>query len=1413
MVRAQTTIYWDGSASNSWATAANFNTQLDGLGADVAVGTATQNVVFTISSGAQNLLTNLAANRSILSLAYNGSSAPSTIANNVLTIASGGITLSSSGASHLISSTITAGANQTWTVPTGRTLTVAAVNDPTVGDSNIILTGGGIVLLTASGSVNKWDVRGSILRLNGSARLGDTTTSVDLDSTATLDFTNFATPETSFSDAFRGLNGATGSTVLNYGSTAAANLDLRPQAANETYRFSGNFVGTGTAASIVTQGLTAFGTQIIEADFPGRANVQVLNGNLVFGAALGAANLATGSIVVGRADASTQAPGTVNMLVLDSSAANHVAQNRLDNAEQILLRTNGQFKVIGNSVAATTEDVGAIRSEISNNIHPHVVLTLEDGGKGVELRSDALEHNQRTTLLVRGNGLGTGALGAGVTRLIFDAVPLQGSGAGIERGSIPYLVGDNSPTGLGTDFVTHDSNGLRLLTAGEYASGLNNTAASNVNLTANVATSTSSTNLALKFSGGVTLSVGANDTVTVNSGRIATGAGSVDIASGAILSVGGTPNRITGGKLTFGAFDLGTTTGPHEGYIHALTDFTLDSTVTNNGTAAVSLSKSGLGTLTISKPQTYTGETTITQGNVVVTGAHFLPAGRTNIANTLTLSGLPSDSVGNIGGALGTFLNIGATKALEIKGGGDTNWWGTVQSSTSAVALTKSGAGTVTFRTAAGFAPFNGGPLVVAGGGIQFFEPGPTASASPSVTIRGAGTLNVNNGLGNDSFANQNRIGDTAPVTIERGTFIVTGSNNARVTENIGILTLDTGLGFFTIDADDGTTNSVVSSTQGDVILSTPSLLRLNKASIYVRGEIGQDLNGRPDGNAAGGVLTPDTTGAEGAFRVAAAPALSHAAANFGTTTAAVLPWGTGAFGSGAVVATASGLLTYDTNDGDSGVGGIQHIGFRPLAANEYATVAPDVASTLAAALVLNQNARITFAAPSSASADITLAENTTVRGLVVNNVSTSSSDLNLDTRILTVESGVLISIGTQDVQLIGNSTAGAALTFGPNAATGYDGRIDGQRRIDIDVPVKDNGTNPVSLITDGTVYMGFRYDSGEPDLAGYTGATQINSGRIELKLANTLPRGTVLTIADSAELRLNNQDQEIAGLKGAGFVGNENNTGTNESQITINVPQNQTYDFRGTIRNRSVFTTVEGGLTLVKKGRGTQILSGVNTMTGDSVGGVSGRAAAVENGTLLVNGSLVGRVANDPTDQKANVSVDSTTFDDLAVLGGTGLVNGEVALSGFGTLAPGSNGIGTFTLGSLRINGQFTGVRFELTTPGVIGGGVNDFVNVLGDIAIDGYLEVYPGPGFGQGTYRLFNYGGTFSSAPGGFILDNPFYLPSFPGSFVDYSTPGQINLVVAVPEPGAAIGLLSGAGLLLGSRRRRKGLPLPRV
>jgi fibronectin-binding autotransporter adhesin len=156
----------------------------------------------------------------------------------------------------------------------------------------------------------------------------------------------------------------------------------------------------------------------------------------------------------------------------------------------------------------------------------------------------------------------------------------------------------------------------------------------------------------------------------------------------------------------------------------------------------------------------------------------------------------------------------------------------------------------------------------------------------------------------------------------------------------------------------------------------------------------------------------------------------------------------------------------------------------------------------------------------------------------------------------------------------------------------------------------------------------------------------------------------------------------------------------------------------------------ISGTGTVTKLGTGTLTLSGASTYSGPT---------AVDGGTLLVNGSL------------GNTTVSVAPG---ARLGGIGTISGTVTIDAGATLAPGLSP-GTLTVGSLNLlEGSI--LDYELATPGVIGGGVNDLIVVANDLTLNGTLDATGLPGFGLGTYRLIDYGVS--------VVDNQLDLRSMP-------------------------------------------------
>lgn len=141
---------------------------------------------------------------------------------------------------------------------------------------------------------------------------------------------------------------------------------------------------------------------------------------------------------------------------------------------------------------------------------------------------------------------------------------------------------------------------------------------------------------------------------------------------------------------------------------------------------------------------------------------------------------------------------------------------------------------------------------------------------------------------------------------------------------------------------------------------------------------------------------------------------------------------------------------------------------------------------------------------------------------------------------------------------------------------------------------------------------------------------------------------------------------------------------------------------------------------------------SGVTRLTGVSHS-FTGDVLAYGNDTqLLINGQL----------GSAETPMSDVTAEQFGTVGGSGTIYGSVLVKSQGRLAPGGEpGIST---GVLTINGNL-GFDENATLVMDLGApdGVNDRLDVAGNLVLDGSLDVVDAGGFGKGVYRLINYGG----------------------------------------------------------------------
>ena len=267
---------------------------------------------------------------------------------------------------------------------------------------------------------------------------------------------------------------------------------------------------------------------------------------------------------------------------------------------------------------------------------------------------------------------------------------------------------------------------------------------------------------------------------------------------------------------------------------------------------------------------------------------------------------------------------------------------------------------------------------------------------------------------------------------------------------------------------------------------------------------------------------------------------------------------------------------------------------------------------------------------------------------------------------------------------------------------------------------------------------------------------------------------------------------------------------------------------------------TIAGG-TALGSGIGVQ---GIGSVTFDNRGTILGRGAAgsgaVVLGDLQTSTILGGAVPVRPTDQFLNLvnAVNAGTIrsdngygiwaqngaitnlvNRGLILGGqgslraarassvvnqaSGILDGRIALEGAGSTLTNDGIIRTPSGPAVThvVNGDFAqsatgllalrgGDRFDVTGNFVLNGdlnlalgapSLNPIFTVGGNLTLDGRLNVTDAGGFGEGVYRLFNYGGG--------LTDNGLILAALPGGAsgtVQTAIANQVNLVVGGADPG---------------------------
>jgi hypothetical protein len=279
---------------------------------------------------------------------------------------------------------------------------------------------------------------------------------------------------------------------------------------------------------------------------------------------------------------------------------------------------NGTFRINGSTgtTGFFTQGAGTLTAGGFGTV---IVNPNSGTSEGVTLNFNNLSRgpgSQNGSFLFNGgtSSFGTAAAGVGVGQLTFTSAPaLVGSGvlSSTSAPIIPYAIGTAAnATGTGTDLVTYDTNGVRLLNANEYAASNSSlTAGQNNKLTAAGATITTNSNLSVQSL--VISPASGNDTFS--------GTGTLTVSAGTIVSTS-SGNNIINNNLNFGTA---------EGVVFVTSSLANNINISGVISGSGGLTKTGPGVINMllgaTGPSTpnvygnaYTGQTTLAGGLAVI---------------------------------------------------------------------------------------------------------------------------------------------------------------------------------------------------------------------------------------------------------------------------------------------------------------------------------------------------------------------------------------------------------------------------------------------------------------------------------------------------------------------------------------------------------------------------------------------------------------------------------------------------------------------------------------------------------------------------------------------------------------------------------------------------------------------------
>jgi len=1215
------------------------------------------------------------------SLSIGGTGSLTLSANNLFT---GATNINGATLTYGVSNALSSGA----VTVTGGTYDIGNFSD-TVGAvtlQNGTITGGSGVLTGTSYSLREGTVSAII---SGAVTVTRVATSAAADSVVTLTRENTYTGATTISSGILKIGAAGNGTNTPLGTTAGATtvasgaaLDLNgfTLSTAEPLTINGLGFGPGTsvangnsnmgalmnssASSVSYSGAITLGAAArINADY----GAMTVSGNIsgaTIGLTIGGFSDSTFSGVIGTTSGTLTKDG-IGVLTLSNSNT-YTGATTISVGTVKLGATGGATNTpLGTTAGATTVSTGARLDLNGFTLGTAEPLTLNGVGYGIGNGSSGALINSSgssvsysgaitlgsTGVLIKadsGNMTLSGAVGGNTFGII-----LGGTGNGTLSGVIGTTSGTVTKIGTGTWTLSNAAStytGATTINLGTLKLGVSGGATNTPLGTTGAGTSIMS-GAVLDFNG---FTVGTAEALTVNGRGINDGGAIV----GANVTFAGTIAQATDSRITnaSGTFTIsGAVSGAFALYVGGAGNITFSAAT---GTAGLSLTKQGAGTLTVTGTNTHTGVTRVDAGTLAYAATTTLAATNLVMNGGTFNNGANADTIGTV-----TLIGGTITNSAALTGTAYTFESGTISGILAgAVAVTKNTNNTVTLsgvNTISSTITINAGTLAISGSG--------SATAVTGVTVNLGGTLT----LDNSTTAVADRLNGTGGtnaiiITLNGGNLNFLGNSAAASSETLGQLALASGHNTVTVTPGAGGSTTLT-------FASNPGLNRTAGATVLFRGT---SLGSNSGANVSTLIFstTPTLTGAGGAS---------------GTSTVSIIK---GAFGDSSLSGTGSDMVTYQ---GGTGLRLLNGAGFANEYSGDFQTANANVKLTAdRVAVATNTNSLIlnNFAVTNPGSAITIPMASASLAGNILINSTNNIAGANTTLGITTFELPILATANSTISANIGTATTGSLTLSGTGnvtltAANAFTGTT-----------FVNNATltyGASNALSSGglTVVGGLVNLNGNSDTVG---SISLNAGTITTGAGTLTGNGTFSTVAN------NNFASVITGNLGLGA----------NATFTIN---------DGLMDNDALISAViSGAFTFAKAGTGVLELSGSNNYSGATTisGGILrlGATGGVTNtplGTTAAGTTVTGASSALDLNGYTLGTAEALTLSGALATGALQNTS-STAVSYTGLITLGAASTITSNYGDISITngGNITGATFGLTVGGAGNGNLYSNLN-----------------------------------------------------------------------------------------------------